>query len=179
VGKQEQGVETSAGRYTVIPRVLVFVFRGEEVLLIKGAPTKRLWANRYNGLGGHVEAGEDVYGAARREVMEESGLQVHDLALRGVVNVDVGQGTGGQQTGVLFFVFRAACDGDLPGRCETRPSEEGTLEWVPVERIEAYDLVEDVPVLLERVRSTAAGRLFYARYWYDDGDRLRILFADS
>ena len=38
-----------------------------EVLLLRGAADKRLWANRYNGLGGHVEAGEDVLSAAKRE----------------------------------------------------------------------------------------------------------------
>ena len=54
-------------RYQAIPRVLIFLRSRnpqtgeEEVLLLKGAPTKRLWANHYNGLGGHVEAEEDVY----------------------------------------------------------------------------------------------------------------------
>ncbi len=177
MGKSDQGVETSGGRYTVLPRVLVFVFHGEDVLLIKGAPTKRLWANRYNGLGGHVEAGEDVYSAAWREVLEEAGLEVRDLRLRGIVNVDVDPLAGGQRTGIMFFVFSASCD-----TRETRASEEGTLEWVSLERIEAYDLVEDVPVLLERVRGSDDGETaapFSARYWYDDEDRLRISFAEG
>ena len=43
-------------RYTLIPRVLVFLTRGDTVLLLKGAPTKRLWAGKYNGVGGHVDA---------------------------------------------------------------------------------------------------------------------------
>ena len=167
VGKADQSVETSGGRYTVIPRVLVFVLSENDVLLVKGAPTKRLWANRYNGLGGHVEAGEDVYSAARREVMEEAGLAIHDLRLRGVVNVDTGQ-----PTGITFFVFSARCE-----TRETRASEEGTLEWVPLERIGAYDLVEDVPLLLERVQADSAG-VFFARYWYDDEDHLQIDFAE-
>jgi 8-oxo-dGTP diphosphatase len=173
MGKSDQGVETSQGRYTVLPRVLVFVFRESDVLLLKGAPTKRLWANRYNGLGGHVEAGEDVYSAARREVMEEAGLAVRDLRLRGVVNVDAGQ-----TTGILFFVFSARCDTRA-----TRASEEGTLEWVPLDRIGRYDLVEDLPVLLVRVQGDDAGErtagIFFARYWYDAQDRLQITFAPS
>ena len=171
MGKAEQGVETSGGRYTVIPRVLVFVLSKKDVLLIKGAPTKRLWANRYNGLGGHVEAHEDVYSAARREVLEEAGLAVHDLRLRGVVHVDTGPLAKSQRIGIVFFVFSARCE-----TRETRASEEGALEWVPLERIAAYDLVEDVPLLLERVQT--GKETFFARYWYDDKDLLRIDFAE-
>jgi 8-oxo-dGTP diphosphatase len=173
MGKAEQGVESSGGRYTVIPRVLVFVFSGTDVLLLKGAPTKRLWANRYNGLGGHVEADEDVYSAARREVLEEAGLAVHDLRLCGVVNVDTGPTASGRRIGITFFVFSAACDTRA-----TRASAEGTLEWVPLDRIYAYALVEDLPALLQRVQADAS-EVFFARYWYDDEDRLRIDFAEQ
>ncbi|MDP3183744.1 MAG: NUDIX domain-containing protein, partial [Anaerolineales bacterium] len=62
----EQGV--SRDRYMLIPRTLIFLRRGDSVLLIKGAPHKRLWANKYNGVGGHLERGEDVLSAARREL---------------------------------------------------------------------------------------------------------------
>jgi 8-oxo-dGTP diphosphatase len=41
--KSDQGVQTK--RYQIIPRVLIFIFDGDRVLLIKGAPNKRLWAN--------------------------------------------------------------------------------------------------------------------------------------
>ncbi|MEX1248597.1 MAG: NUDIX domain-containing protein, partial [Anaerolineales bacterium] len=61
-------------RYKFIPRVLVFLTRGDEVLLIKRGADRPVFPNLYNGLGGHVERGESVMAAARREVEEESGL---------------------------------------------------------------------------------------------------------
>jgi len=64
MGKEEQGV--TQPRYLLIPRVLVFIRRGDDFLLIKGASHKRLWANQYNGIGGHLERGEDLLSAAKR-----------------------------------------------------------------------------------------------------------------
>ena len=163
--KSDQGTPTHSARYTAIPRVLVFAFHGEDVLLLKGAPDKRLWANRYNGLGGHVEAGEGIAAAARREVKEEAGIEVHDLRLRGVVHVDLAA-----TPGILFFVFSARSE-----TRDTRPSPEGSLHWLSPDALGEVDLVEDVPVLLARLKR-GNDHPFSARYYYDAEDRLQITF---
>jgi 8-oxo-dGTP diphosphatase len=125
----------SRGRYTVIPRTLVFLTHGDAVLLLKGAPTKRLWANRYNGLGGHVEPGETIMAAALREVWEEAGIaagEIEGFGLRALINLE------GEPQGVLLCVFT--------GTARTRAvvgSAEGTPEWVPVARLGTIDLVDD------------------------------------
>ncbi len=170
MGKEEQGVRQSLHRYQVIPRVLCFVLDGPRVLLLRGAPTKRIWPNKYNGLGGHVERGEDVYTAALREIHEESGLEVRHLRLRGVVTIDAGE-----PVGILLFVFLADAVTTDP-----RPSPEGTLEWVPLEHLETYDLVEDIHVLLPKaLEADRTGTVFFAQYGYDERDTLLITWPSS
>lgn len=159
---------TAAARYSVILRVNVFLRHGREVLLLKGAPDKRLWAGRYNGLGGHVERDEDPLAAARREVHEEAGLKVETLRLGGIIHVCLSDGPG-----VLMFLFT----GEAPTR-EVRPSAEGTLEWVDPARIADLPVVEDLPVLLPRLLDAPAGAPpFFARSYYDAAGRLRVEFA--
>jgi 8-oxo-dGTP diphosphatase len=154
----------------LVPRTLIFLTRAERVLLIKGAQDKRLWAGKYNGIGGHIERGEDVLGAAQRELREETGLSVYDLQLCGVIIIDAGG-----QTGIGIYVLRGECPEGKP-----RPSQEGELAWIPRSQLESLPLVEDLPTLLPRVLNMKPGEPpFSARYSYDENDQLRITFASQ
>ncbi len=154
-------------RYTVIPRTAVFLRRGDSYLLLKGAPTKRLWANKYNGLGGHVERGEDVLTAAKRELLEESALTA-DLWLCGTLIVDAGD------TGICLYFFSGEY---LVG--EPQPSEEGLAEWIPFEKIRDLPVVEDLPILLEKIHAMKRGDPpFSARSYYDEQDKLVVKFGE-
>lgn len=169
MGKEDQGVAVSRARYHVIPRVLCFVTHGERVLLLRGAPHKRIWAEKYNGLGGHIEPGEDVQAAVVREVKEESGLDIHGLRLRAVVHVDADD----PLAGILFFVFTAASDSTA-----VVPSPEGALEWHHRDTLPVSEMVEDLPVLLPRVLALGpADPPLFAAYSYDRENRLVIRFA--
>jgi len=164
----EQGVDPT--RYSVIPRVLIFITCGNDVLLLKGSTNKRIWPNLYNGIGGHIERGEDVLLAARRELREETGLSISDLWLCAVVTVDTGQ-----NPGIAIFVLR----GESALR-DVQDSPEGKPEWVSMEAVHEIPLVKDLYTILPRVLSSKRGHVpFFARYAYNDQDELVIEIQSS
>jgi 8-oxo-dGTP diphosphatase len=164
--RSDQGIHND--RYKVIPRTLIFLMWGEQVLLLKGAAHKRLWANQYNGIGGHIERGEDALSAARRELSEESGLQVSSLVLCGTVLVDAGE-----LSGIGIYVYKGNYEGG-----EIISSDEGQLEWINIYELNQVPMVEDLKVLLPRLlRMGPCDPPFSALYDYDVKDELRIHFG--
>ncbi len=83
---------------------------------------------KYNGLGGKLQPGEDIVTGMRREILEESGLIVDRLVLRGTVSWP---GFGKHGEGWFAFIFRIdAWHGETH-----QGNHEGTLEWVPRDAI--------------------------------------------
>ncbi len=170
MGASEQGADAVEGRWLVIPRTLIFLTNGDDVLLMKRAAHKRIFPNRYNGVGGHIERGEDPITSARRETLEETGLDVPTLALRAVYHVDAGA-----ETGIVVFIFT----GESPSR-DVIDCTEGTLHWVNRNQLDTVDLVEDIPVLLERIlHMNASDPVLFYHLSYSSGDVLQMRLAGN
>ena len=150
--------------YTPILATLGYVFSpdGRQVLLIhRNRRPSDAHFGKYNGLGGKLEADEDVVAGLRREVREESGLECVDLRLCGTISWP---GFGKQGEDWFAFVFRV-------DRWEGTPfteNPEGDLVWVDVAEVLRLPLWEGdrhfLPLVFDR-----DGRPFHGVMPYRDG----------
>jgi len=168
MGAKQQGADATQDRWLVIPRTLSFVMNGDDMLLMKRAPHRRVFPNQYNGLGGHIERNEDPLAGAVREIEEECGLKVHSMRLRSIHNIDAGE-----ETGILLFVYTAISD----SRALSQDASEGTLEWIPKSKVLDLDLVEDLPCLIPRILDMEDDRQpMYVHVSYDAADVMQLRF---
>ena len=100
-------------------------------------------AGKWIGVGGHMEENESPEECALREIKEETGLTVKDLRLRGILTFilpDWGN--------ELTFLYTARAETE-----EVAPCAEGTLAWIPLEKISDLPLWEGDRVFLPLLQS--------------------------
>jgi 8-oxo-dGTP diphosphatase len=117
--------------YTPILATLGYVFSpdGAKVLMIhrnRRADDPQL--GKYNGLGGKLQADEDVVACMKREIREEAGIECESLRLAGTISWP-GFGAGGEDW--FGFIFRI----DRFSGSPQSENAEGTLEWVEIGRM--------------------------------------------
>ena len=155
---------SSKKRYKVIPRTLIFLFNYSEVLLIKQNSDKKPGFDKWNGIGGHVEEGEDPYFAAKREIKEETGLSIENITLKFITIIP-----DRKDIGICLFIFS--------GNSEVKTikeSPEGQLRWISIDHLIDYSLMADLPRLLELVVSQLPGNRPQILSYSNDGKGLRI-----
>jgi 8-oxo-dGTP diphosphatase len=157
--------------YQPILATLCYIFdaRAQRVLLIhrnKRAGDQHL--GKYNGLGGKLEADEDIVAGMRREIREEAGIECTSLRLRGTISWP-GFGKGGEDWFAFIFLIDA-----WQGQPRTE-NAEGTLEWIDLAKVEHLPLWEGdrhfLPLVLE------PGGQFHGVMPYRDGKPISWTYA--
>jgi 8-oxo-dGTP diphosphatase len=140
--------------YTPILATLGYVLsadRTQVLMLRRDRRADDLHLGKYNGLGGKLEAREDVVAGMRREVREEAGLECLSLQLRGTVSWP-GFGKQGEDWFAFVFVIDAWNGEPL------RENAEGTLLWVDSGRMLDLPLWEGDRHFLPLVFDPAVGQ---------------------
>lgn len=117
--------------YTPIVATLGYVLspdRRQVLMIHRNARPGDLHLGKYNGLGGKIEADEDVVACMRREIREEAGIECDELALRGTISWPGFGKYGEDWLGFVFVVTKFSGEAHAS-------NPEGTLEWVDVDRI--------------------------------------------
>ncbi|HOT90051.1 MAG TPA: 8-oxo-dGTP diphosphatase [Anaerolineae bacterium] len=142
--------------------VLVYVRRDDEVLVMRRnkEPNLGLWI----APGGKVELGESPHETARREMLEETGLLVDDLRLRGFCT----EVSPLPAWNWMLFIYTTRTFSGV-----VRPDErEGDFAWMPI-----HTYLNDLPIpqadmiFAPRVLRMEEG-VFQAKFVYDAALRL-------
>ena len=125
-------------RYTPIVGTLGYIIspdRKKVLLVHRNARDDDDHLGKYNGLGGKMESTEDVHSCMRREIMEEAGIEVTKMQLRGTINW-TGFGPKGEDwLGFIFLIeeFKGTPYASNP---------EGALEWVEINAMDSLPMWE-------------------------------------
>ncbi|PJK13347.1 7,8-dihydro-8-oxoguanine triphosphatase [Lysobacteraceae bacterium NML120232] len=150
--------------YTPIIGTLGYILspdRHKVLMIHRNARADDEHLGKYNGLGGKLEADEDVMAGMIREIREEAGIECTELELRGTISWP-GFGKNGEDW--LGFVFLIT---GFEGEPYTE-NPEGVLQWVDREHLDALPMWEGDRHFLPLVFD-ADPRLFHGVMPYRDG----------
>ncbi len=104
-----------------------FVKKNNQYLMLHRHPSKKIMPDVWMAPGGHQEAGEGLFECARREVREETGLEIKNLHVKAIGTAYIGD----LDTEFHFHLVMADYDhGDL------KPNiTDGQFKWVTLDEI--------------------------------------------
>ena len=122
--------------------------------------------DKWIGVGGHFEADESPEDCVLREVKEETGYTLTDYRFRGIIT----------------FLYRDVCEymclytaDGFTG--EPRECDEGTLEWVEINKVEELDLWEGDKIFFRMLRENRP--FFSLKLSYDENGILLDAVLDG
>lgn len=115
--------------------------------------------DKWLGVGGKFEDGESPEECMLREVYEETGLTLTEYAFRGIVTFVSDE----WETEYMYLFTATEYEGEI-GECS-----EGTLEWIPKEKVTKLKLWEGDRLFLKRLTGS---RDFFSLKVVYEGEKL-------
>lgn len=136
-----------------------FVKKGNKYLLLHRNPNKRIMPNIWMAPGGKREFNEGLFASARREIREETGLEIKNIQIKATGNAYI------KDIDQEFFFHMLVADyasGDLIVSNEL----DGELKWLTKEEIEKLDnLLPELKHILPHVLSSNTKVISYTAHY--------------
>jgi nucleoside triphosphatase len=127
------------------PTVSAIIFNPEgKILLCKS----HKWGDKYVIPGGHIELGEKMEEALKREILEETGLNIYDIKLISLKE-SIYSDTFQEKKHFIFIDY--ICK--TTSRNVSLNDEAEEYQWVDIEEIENYNLGGFTKELLMKLRN--------------------------
>lgn len=124
----------------------VLVFRGDKLLILNRVGEKGAVSNDWCIPGGHVDPGETFLQAAKRELFEETGIDMSESLL-----IPVGKYIP-KRKGVEIHYFMCHIDDQTPANILVDAEEETGSEWInPYTELDLYNFIFDMKDNIKRI----------------------------
>ena len=132
---------------------------------------KRILPNVWMAPGGHIEQNEGIFETAKREILEETGLQIKNLKVK-AVGVGILQDI---QTDVYFYFVTA----DYKTGTIHKNPEDGELKWLTLKEIlKLENLLSELKFVLPKVLDKT-DRVVCYKAIYDIGNHMTEFILES
>ncbi|QWB95188.1 8-oxo-dGTP diphosphatase [Mycoplasmatota bacterium] len=146
---------------------LAFLIQGNKVLLINRNKTP--WMGSWNGVGGKIEADEQIFYSITREIKEETDIDINmdHLIYKGTVTWDVFDAQG---NGLYLFICRLPEDLDYK---TPKVVAEGILDWKPIDWAidkKNQGIAKNIPYFLKHALDSKSTYNYHCTF---EGDQLK------
>jgi mutator protein MutT len=126
-----------------ITAVAAIILQNDKILLIKRGSEPNI--GKWSIPGGSIEFGETLEEAVKREVREETGLEINVGELAGVLDLIVKSDGNIQFHYVLIDYFAAVVSGEA-----VAGTDAAECCWVPLDDLHSYDLTTSLEEMLKK-----------------------------
>ena len=129
------------GRTENVELTVLCLIQDEDKILLQNR-IKEDWKG-YTLPGGHVEIGESFVDAVKREMKEETGLEIKNPRLVGIKQFPQKNGNYEEGRYVVLLFKATEFTGDVVS------SDEGQMEWIRYDQVPEIETVDDFEDLIE------------------------------
>ncbi|MBI2485022.1 NUDIX domain-containing protein [Candidatus Uhrbacteria bacterium] len=134
------------GEQKEITVAIALVFFGDKLLLIRRRHANPIWDKKWEFPGGKVENGEDPMSTARRELMEETGIEAKGQKFLGVHPHDW-EMPDGSTLRIHLHCYQCRTENNAVSLEEGKADQ---YAWADPDALQGYDLLGAIPEIIQR-----------------------------